>query len=68
MAGDPWVTDEEVAALAADVRRAGADLENHVYPGDAHLFTDPDDPGHDPGAAALVWDRVTTFLARVDAA
>jgi len=68
MAGDPWVTDEEVAALAADVRRAGADLEDHVYPGDAHLFTDPDDPGHDPGASTLVWDRVTAFLARVDAA
>ncbi len=68
MAGDAWCTDEDVAGLAADVRRAGGDLEDHVYPGDAHLFTDPDDPGHDPAAAALVWDRVRAFLARVDAA
>ena len=67
MAGDAWCSGEEVAALAADVRRAGGHLDDHVYPGDAHLFTDPDDPGHDPAAAAMVWDRVVTFLSRVDA-
>lgn len=66
MAGDPWVTDAEVAGLAAGVRGAGADLEDHVYPGDAHLFTDPDLPEHDPAATRLLWDRVLAFLARID--
>jgi dienelactone hydrolase len=41
-----------------------ARLEIHVYPGSAHLFADPDDPGYDPASAELMLARVLEFLQR----
>jgi dienelactone hydrolase len=65
MARDPWVDDDEVLALTADVERAGATLEDFTYEGDGHLFADPDLPGYDPAATALMWERVVGFLSRL---
>jgi dienelactone hydrolase len=40
---DPWVeAEQEVVPLGEDVRGAGAEFEEYVYPGSAHLFADPD--------------------------
>jgi len=65
-ARDPWVDAGEVADLRADVERAGAAFDSFTYPGDGHLFTDPDLAEHDEAATAALWERVLAFLARVD--
>jgi dienelactone hydrolase len=60
MRDDPWVDLPEAQALLAEA----ADGTLHLYPGSGHLFADPDDPDHDPQAAALMMQRVLGFLAR----
>lgn len=65
MSGDPYRNPALVEGFAADVRRAGATLEQYDYPGTGHLFADPDLPDHDPGAAALMLERVLDALARM---
>ena len=60
--GDRWMDAAEVADLRAAVTAAGAAFEAYVYPGDAHLFTDPGLPDHDPESAELVWRRALAFL------
>jgi len=61
--------DDEVAVEDLDAARAFADevptAELFVYPGDAHLFTDPSLPAYDQAAAALVEERVLGFLGQV---
>ena len=55
--------DLEVARdLAARLNRA----ELFEYPGDRHLFADSSLPDYDEEAAALLTQRVLTFLDRVD--
>jgi dienelactone hydrolase len=67
-ASDPWVeAEEEVAPLGNAVRGAGAEFEEHDYPGSGHLFTDPDLPEYDPASSEEMWERVLAFLDRVDA-
>lgn len=61
---DPWVDAGEPAALLEQVARAGATATLHVYPGDAHLFTDEDLDEHDPALAGLLWERALAFLTR----
>jgi dienelactone hydrolase len=67
-ADDPWIDDQEIKELRADVTAAGAACEVHVYPGATHLFADPDLPGYDPDSSALMWRRVVAFLSGVDKA
>ncbi|MFF3667840.1 dienelactone hydrolase family protein [Microtetraspora malaysiensis] len=62
MERDPWIDAAEIAELNRAVTAAGAHFEAHVYPGETHLFTDPDLPGYDPDAAALAWKRVIDFV------
>jgi dienelactone hydrolase len=62
---DPWIDPAEIAALGEEVVAAGSVFGLHTYPGDAHLFADPDLPGYDPDSAALLWRRVVGFLARI---
>ncbi|GAA3563431.1 dienelactone hydrolase family protein [Nonomuraea rosea] len=59
---DPWVDESVVAGLGAAV---GAGFECFAYPGDAHLFADPDLPGYSGESAALMWKRVRDFLSRI---
>ena len=54
--GDEWVDDADGAAAAG--------IEVFQYDG-GHLFTDPDLDSYDAASAALVWERVLAFLARV---
>src|ERR671920_2408738 len=62
---DPWVeAEEEVAPLGDAVRGAGAEFEEHAYPGSGHLFTDPDLPEYDPASSEEMWERVLAFLDR----
>ncbi|MFC4111282.1 dienelactone hydrolase family protein [Nonomuraea zeae] len=59
---DPWVDEDTVARLGTAV---GAGFEHFTYPGDAHLFADPDLPGYSGESAALMWKRVRDFLSRI---
>lgn len=67
-AEDPWVeAEEEVTPFGNEVRGAGADFEEHIYPGSGHLFADPDLPEYDLESSEEMWERVIAFLDRIDA-
>ncbi|AXB41564.1 dienelactone hydrolase family protein [Amycolatopsis albispora] len=58
---------EDLPAARQLVELAGPELaELFVYPADAHLFTDSSLPGYDADATALVLERSTAFLTRLD--
>ena len=62
---DPW-RDEGVEAAAAAVEAAGGAVEVFEYPGSGHLFADASKADeYQPEEAALMWERVVAFLARV---
>jgi dienelactone hydrolase len=61
MEGDPWVDLDAARALTAEA----ADGELHLYPGDGHLFADPDLPEYDRAAADRMLHSSLEFLARV---
>jgi dienelactone hydrolase len=65
---DPWVeAEQEVVPLGEDVRGAGAEFEEYVYPGSAHLFADPDLAEYDRASSEAMWERVIAFLDRIGA-
>lgn len=61
-ARDPWITDGDVEALCAQVRASGAPFEDHVMPGQGHLFSDPDLPGFDAAARDATVERIDAFV------
>ncbi len=64
---DPWVeAEQEVAPLGEDVRGAGAEFEEYVYSGSGHLFADPDLQEYDRASSEAMWERVISFLDRID--
>ncbi|MCW2616353.1 MAG: hypothetical protein JWN08_3347 [Frankiales bacterium] len=66
MDADPSFALEGDLDAARELVAAAPDATLFVYPGDRHLFTDSSLAAHDPQAAALVTERVLSFLARVD--
>ena len=62
---DPFFLEdlESARALVASTERA----ELFLYPGTEHLFADSSLPEYDAGAAALLTERVLTFLEGVQA-
>jgi len=65
---DPWVeAEQEVVPLGDSVRGAGAEFEVYVYPGSGHLFADPDLSEYDRASSEAMWERVISFLDRIDA-
>ena len=59
---DPYVDEDGLVLLEADLHLLGLDTTFHRYPGTAHWFFEADRPEHDPEAAALAWDRTVAFL------
>ena len=55
---DPWVDLDVARELAA---QAGGEL--YLYPGDGHLFADPDLDDYDEAAAELMIERTLVFLS-----
>ena len=51
--------------VARELAGAIPTVELHLYPGDAHLFTDSSTPEHDRAATTLVLERTLQFLANV---
>lgn len=62
-ARDPWIDPADVAGLGQAIRASGAPFEDHVTPGEGHVFTDPDLPGYDADATAATVARIDDFLA-----
>ena len=59
---DPYVEDDSLVLLEADLRLLEKDVEFHRYPGTEHWFFEADRPEYDPAAAALAWERTLAFL------
>jgi len=67
MDGDEWVlppNQDLEAARELDATVEGAQL--FLYPGDQHLFADDSLPGFDKEAAALLMERVLSFLDKIE--
>lgn len=65
MEADPWVLEGDLEAarqLVTSAQRA----ELFLYPGNGHLFADKSVADYDPKAAALLMERVLSFLNKVD--
>jgi dienelactone hydrolase len=60
---DPFFLEDLEAAQAFVASTVRAEL--FLYPGHAHLFADSSLPAYDPAAAALLTERVGTFLDTV---
>lgn len=65
---DPYVDDDGLVLLEAELHLDGRDVEFHRYPGTRHWFAEDDRPEHDRDAATLAWDRTLAFFSRVLAA
>jgi dienelactone hydrolase len=63
MEDDEWV--EEDLPAARELTAALDDAELFLYPGDRHLFADNSLADYDEAAAALLEERVLSFLQRV---
>jgi carboxymethylenebutenolidase len=59
---DPYVDEDELVLLEADMHLLGLDPTFHRYPGTGHWFFEEDRPEHDPEAAALAWERTLAFF------
>ncbi|MFI5618451.1 dienelactone hydrolase family protein [Streptomyces sp. NPDC051567] len=59
---DPFETHDWLNAWYLRMRRAGADVEIHRYPGAGHLFTDPGLDDYDAEAAERTWKAALGFL------
>lgn len=63
MDADPSFAGEGDLDAARELVGQAKHAELFLYPGDAHLFTDSSLPSYVPAAAALLTQRVLTFLA-----
>ncbi|MEU9984127.1 dienelactone hydrolase family protein [Streptomyces sp. NPDC050856] len=59
---DPFEPHDWLNAWYLGMRRAGADVEVHRYPGAGHLYTDPGLPDYDEDAAERTWRTALAFL------
>lgn len=72
---DSYVPQEDIDALKAEMKAAGADFSFVNYPGAKHGFTSPDadrlakehgmNLAYDPAADADSWDRMQAFFLRI---
>src|SRR5690606_31274207 len=61
---DPYVDEDGLALLEADLHLLEKDTTFHRYPGTKHWFFEDDRPEHDPEAAELAWQRTLAFFRR----
>lgn len=59
---DPYVDEDGLALLEAELHLLELDTTFHRYPGTGHWFFEEDRPEHDPEAAALAWTRTVEFF------
>ena len=59
---DAWASLERIQAIAADAKKAGANVVIHPYDG-PHAFMRESDPKvFHPASASAAWDRTVEFL------
>ncbi len=63
MDADPFFVGEGDVDAARELVESADDAELFLYPGDQHYFADSSLPSYRPDAAALLMERVLTFLA-----
>ena len=62
---DGSISSEQLAALEAGLREAGADMETFVYPGSGHaFFNDARPEAYNEEAARQAWIRTLEFLRK----
>lgn len=61
-ASDPWIDPIDVVALGEAVTASGAAFEDHVTPGEGHLFTDLEGPDANADATTATLERIDAFL------
>jgi dienelactone hydrolase len=67
MEADEWVLPpNEDLKVARQLDETIESAEMFLYPGDRHLFADNSLPAYDAGAAALLTERVLSFLDRIE--
>jgi carboxymethylenebutenolidase len=59
---DPWVEEDELTLLEADLHVLDKDVTFHRYPGTGHWFFEADQPAYAEAAAQLAWDRTLAFF------
>jgi dienelactone hydrolase len=64
MDNDPIFVGEGDIDAAREIVETVEGAELFLYPGDQHYFADSSLPSYDPGASALLMNRVLEFLAR----
>jgi dienelactone hydrolase len=62
---DDYEDEDFVAEWRALAAERGVAVETFRYPGAGHYFLDASLPDHDAGAAALAWERIEPFIARL---
>ena len=65
---DEYEDEDFVAEWLDAAANRGIAIEAFRYPGAGHYFLDPALPDYDAVAAALAWERIVPFLARLEAA
>ena len=61
---DPYVDEDGLALLEAELHLNGLETTFHRYPATSHWFFEPDRPEHDAEAAELAWRRTVEFFHR----
>ena len=61
---DPYVDEDELTLLEADLHVLDKDVTFHHYPGTGHWFFEEDNPAYDERASAVAWERTLAFLHR----
>jgi len=59
---DPFVDEDSLTLLEAELRLLELDTTFHRYPGTRHWFFEEDRPEHHPEAARLAWERTIAFF------
>ena len=59
---DPYVDDDELSLLEAELHLDELDVTFHRYPGTHHWFFEEDRDAYDEVAAGVEWERTLTFL------
>lgn len=65
MKHDPFFTEDGDREAALEYQQRDSALELFSYPGDAHLFFEPSQPGYDSEATVLVTQRILELLDRL---
>ncbi len=59
---DPYVDEDELTLLEADLHVLDKDVTFHHYPGTGHWFFEEGNPAYDEPAATVAWERTLAFL------